>query len=153
MNGSAKVISFPTRARTGVMVCLSSNAAGGAQILLRKAYRTAAELDADWYAVHVDCEVADKTAPVDRDFRAMLDSVVLAADMGAEAVWLKAPDITEALLNFARDARVRRIIVGRARHGLGARLRKRSVTGELIERGREFEIEVVGLGRRGGKQG
>ena len=153
MNRPAKVISFPARAREGVMVCLSSNAAGSAQILLRKAYRTAAELDADWYAVHVDCELADKTAPVDRDFRATLDSVVLAADMGAEAVWLKAPDITEALLNFARDARVKRIIVGRARHGLGARLRKRSVTGELIERGREFEIEVVGLGRRKDKQG
>ncbi|HEY2105084.1 MAG TPA: hypothetical protein VGH29_04835, partial [Candidatus Binataceae bacterium] len=56
---------------------------------------------------------------------------------------------TEALLNFARDARVTRIIVGRARDGLGARLRKRSVTGELITRGREFEIEVVGVGRDG----
>jgi two-component system, OmpR family, sensor histidine kinase KdpD len=153
MSSRAKVISLPARARTGLMVCISSSAAGSSQILLRKACRTAAELDANWYAVHVDCEVTNKTRPGDRDFRAMLDSVVLAADMGAEAVWLKAPDITEALLNFARDARVRRIIVGRARHGLGGRLRKRSVTGELIERGREFEIEVVGLGRRGEKQG
>lgn len=147
MSGSAKVIGFPGRARAGVMVCLSSDPAGNARILLRKAYQTAAELDADWYAVHVDCTLEDKSAAPDRDFRALLDSVVL-ADMGAEAVWLKAPDITEALLNFARDARVTRIIVGRARHRLGARLRKRSVTSELVSRGREFEIEVVGLGRR-----
>jgi two-component system sensor histidine kinase KdpD len=116
MSGSAKVIGFPGRARAGVMVCLSSDPAGNARILLRKAYQTAAELDADWYAVHVDCTLEDKSAAPDRDFRALLDSVVLAADMGAEAVWLKAPDITEALLNFARDARVTRIIVGRARH-------------------------------------
>ena len=73
---------------------------------------------------------------------------MLAADLGAEAVWLKAPDVTEALLAFARDARVTRIIVGRARHGLGARLRHRSVIGELIARGREFEIEVVGFAKR-----
>jgi len=151
MSGSAKVIGFPARVRAGVMVCLSSNPSG-ARILLRKAYRTASELDADWYAVHVDCATQDKTAAVERDFHALLDGIVLAADMGAEAVWLKAPDITEALLNFARDARVTRIIVGRARRGLGARLRSRSVVGELLERGREFEIEVVGLGNRRSEQ-
>ena len=152
MSGSAKVISLPGRTRPGVMVCLSSDPSGNARILLRKAWRTAAELDADWYAVHVDCALEDKSAAPGRDFRALLDSVVLAANMGAEAVWLKAPDITEALLNFARDARVTRIIVGRARHRLGARLRRRSVTGELVARGREFEIEVVGLGRNGERQ-
>ncbi len=148
MSRSARVISFPGRSRQGVMVCLSSNAPGTAQTLLRKARRAAAELGADWYAVHVDCEPADKIAAPDRDFHALLDSIVLAADMGAEAIWLKAPDITEALLCFARDARVRRIIVGRARHGSGARLAARSVTGELVARGREFEIEVVGVGGR-----
>src|SRR5262249_30233548 len=116
-----------------------------------KARTRAAELDADWYAVHVDCEMGDKTAPVDRSFRAVLDALVLATGMGAEAVWLKAPDITAALLDFARDARVKRIIVGRARHGVGARLRRRSVPARLIEHGRQFEIEIVGLGRNGEK--
>jgi len=148
MSNAAKILNFPGRMREGVMVCLSSNVSGRA-ILLRKAAKAAAEMNADWYAVHVDTSVADKSAAPDSDFRALLDSVVLAADLGAEAVWLKAPDITEALLAFARDARVTRIIVGRARRGLGARLRRRSVTGELIARGREFEIEVVGLGRDG----
>lgn len=146
MSNAAKILPFPARAREGVMVCLSSSASGNA-IMLRKAARAAAELDADWYAVHVDTSVADKSAVPGDDFRAVLDSVVLAADLGAEAVWLKAPDITAALLAFARDARVTRIIVGRARRGLGARLRRRSVTGGLIDRGREFEIEVVGVSR------
>jgi two-component system, OmpR family, sensor histidine kinase KdpD len=146
MSNATKVVAFPVRAREGVMVCLSANLAGS-QILLRKAARAAAELEADWYAVHVDTSLDDKTTAPNREFRALLDSVVLAADMGGEAVWLKAPDITEALLAFARDARITRIIVGRARHGLGARLRRRSVTAELVTRGREFEIEVVGLER------
>ncbi|HZY60535.1 MAG TPA: hypothetical protein VFE56_12285 [Candidatus Binataceae bacterium] len=146
MSDAAKVVHFPARVRQGVMVCLSSNPSG-TEIMLRKAARAAVELRADWYAVHVDTSLEDKTAAPDRDFRALLDSVVLAADLGAEAVWLKAPDIAEALLAFARDARVTRIIVGRARRGLGARLRKRSVTRDLIARGREFEIEVVGFGR------
>jgi K+-sensing histidine kinase KdpD len=56
------------------------------------------------------------------------------------------PGYAGALLAFARDARVKRIIVGRARRGLTARLRNRSVTGDLIAQGREFEIEVVGYG-------
>ncbi len=147
MSNTAKVVSFPGLARAGLMVCLSSNASG-AEILLRKASKAAAELDANWYAVHVDTTLGDKNGAPDSGFRALLDSVVLGADLGAEAVWLKAPDVTEALLAFARDARVTRIIVGRARHGLGARLRHRSVIGELIARGREFEIEVVGFAKR-----
>ncbi len=147
MSGGAKVISFPGRARQGVMVCLSANPSGRTRIMLRKACRTASELDADWYAVHVDCVLEDKAASPDRDFHVLLDSLVLAADMGAEAVWLKAPDVAQALLDFARDARVKRIIVGRPGHGLGGRLGKRSVPGKLIERGRQFEIEVAGLGR------
>ncbi len=148
MSGPAKVIGFPSRPRAGVMVCLSANPAGGANILLRKACRSAHELDADWYAVHIDCAPESKWAAADRDYHALLDSVVLAAGMGAEAVWIKAPDIAEALLDFARDARVRRIIVGRSRHGPGSRLGRRSVTAALIAQGREFEIEVAGVGRK-----
>lgn len=148
MSKAAKILQFPARMREGVMVCLSSNASGNA-IMLRKAAKAAAELDADWYAVRIDTSAGDQSGAPSGDFRVVLDSVVLAADLGAEAVWLKAPDITEALLAFARDARVSRIIVGRARRGLGARFRRRSVTGGLIDRGREFEIEVVGIGRAG----
>ena len=60
MSNTAKVVSFPGRAREGLMVCLSSNASG-AEILLRKASKAAAELDANWYAVHVDTTLGDKT--------------------------------------------------------------------------------------------
>ncbi len=111
MSNTAKVVSFPGRAREGVMVCLSSNASG-AEILLRKASKAAAELDANWYAVHVDTTIGDKTGAPDSGFRALLDGVVLAADLGAEAVWLKAPDVTEALARLrprrAGDADYRR---------------------------------------------
>ena len=40
MSNAAKVVSFPGRARAGVMVCLSSNPSG-AEILLRKASKAA----------------------------------------------------------------------------------------------------------------
>ena len=76
MSNTAKVVSFPGRAREGLMVCLSSNASG-AEILLRKASKAAAELDANWYAVHVDTTLGDKNGAPDSGFRALLDSVVL----------------------------------------------------------------------------
>ena len=37
------------------------------------------------------------------DFRALLDNINLAADMGAEVVWLKSPEVVKALLDFARE--------------------------------------------------
>lgn len=149
MRGPARVIGFPARPRQSVMVCLSFDSRGRVQTLLRKAQRTALELGADWYAVHVDCDLRDKAAVPGRDFHALLDAIVMAADMGAEVIWLKSPDITQALLNFARDARVKRIMLGRGRYPRRGRLRGGSVTAEIIKGGREFEIEVIGLGRGG----
>jgi K+-sensing histidine kinase KdpD len=91
MKQRARVLRMPGPARCGVMVCLSPNASG-AEILIRKAARAADDLGADWYAVHVDTRIEDKNQAPGTEFRALLDAVVLAADMGVEAVWLKAPD-------------------------------------------------------------
>ncbi len=149
MSGPAKVIGFPAHPRETVMVCVSADSRGRVQTLLRKAQSTALELGADWYAVHVDCDLRDKAAAPGYDFHSLLDAVVMAADMGAEVIWLKSPNVTQALLGFARDARVKRIMVGRGRHPRRGRLRGGSVTGEIIRGGREFEIQVVGFGREG----
>src|SRR5216684_710851 len=126
-----------------VMVCLSSNPEGSEE-LLRKAARTAARLNADWYAVHVEtpAESVQKISTV--DFRALLDNVNLAADLGAEVVWLKSPDVTKALLDFAHEHNMSRIIVGRTRPGLLRRILRRSVTERLVYEARDFDVEIVG---------
>lgn len=125
-----------------VMVCLSSNSQGS-EDLLRKAARTAAQLNADWYAVHVETPPESVQKISTADFRALLDNINLAADMGAEVVWLKSPEVVKALLDFARERKITRMVMGRTRPTLWNRLLRRSVTARLLAAGRDFDIEVV----------
>src|SRR4029077_21269129 len=114
-----------------VMVCLSSNPAGS-EDLLRTAARSAARISADWYAVHVETPDESVQKISTADFRALLDNINLAADLGAETVWLKSTDVVKALVDFARESRITRMVIGRTHPTLWNRLLGRSVTRQLI---------------------
>ena len=70
------------------MVGLSSNPDDTGQ-LLRKAARIAGQLNADWFAVHVETPAESVRKIGTSDFVALLDNINLASDLGAETVWLK----------------------------------------------------------------
>jgi two-component system, OmpR family, sensor histidine kinase KdpD len=125
-----------------VMVCLSSNPEGS-EDLLRKAARAAAQMNADWYAVHVETPAESVQKISTADFRALLDNINLAADLGAEVVWLKAPDVIPAVLDFAREKKVSRIIVGRTHPTLWNRLIGKSITNHILAQAGDFDVQVV----------
>ena len=128
-----------------LMVCLSSNSDGSDE-LLRKAARSADRLNAEWFAVHIETpdESANKISTA--DFRALLDNINLAADLGAETVWLKASNVVQALIDFARERRVTRIVIGRTHPTLWNRLLHRSITRQLISAATDLDIELVSQG-------
>jgi two-component system, OmpR family, sensor histidine kinase KdpD len=123
-------------------VCLSSNPQGGEE-LLRKTARTAAQANADWYTVHVETPGESVQKISAADFRTLLDNINLAADMGAEVAWLKSPDVIKALIEFAQDKKITRIVVGQTHPGLWNRIFRRSLTSRLVSEPRDFDIEVV----------
>jgi len=126
-----------------LMVCLSSNP-DGSENLLRKAARTAAQLNAEWYAVHIETPDESVQKISTSNFRALLDNVNLAATLGGEVVWLKANDVTRALTDFAREKNITRIVVGRTHPSFWNRLLRKSLTTRLLAAAPEFNIEVVG---------
>jgi two-component system sensor histidine kinase KdpD len=126
-----------------LMVCLSSNPDGSDDIL-RKAARTAAQMNAEWYAVHVETPDESVQKISTSNFRALLDNVNLAAELGGEVVWLKATDVIKTLTDFARDKQITRIIVGRTHPTLWNRILGRSMTNRLLASAAEFDIEVIG---------
>jgi two-component system sensor histidine kinase KdpD len=126
-----------------LMVCLSSNP-DGSEDLLRKAARTAAQMNAEWYAVHIETPDESVQKISTSNFRALLDNINLAAALGGEVVWLKAPDVIKALTDFAREKNITRIVVGRTHSTLWNRLLRRSLTNRLLTAAPEFNIEVVG---------
>jgi len=124
---------------------LSSNP-DGSEDLLRKAARSADRFKADWYAVHVETPDESVQKISTSDFRALLDNINLAADLGAETVWLKSPDVVKALIDFAGEHKVTRIVVGRTRPTFWNRLFHRSVARQLISAATDFDIELVSQG-------
>jgi len=133
-----------------IMVCLSSRQ-GSSQQLLRKACRAAGELNVDWYAVHVETPSESTQKISTAEFRALLDSINLASDLGAEVVWLKSTDVVQAILDFANDKRITRIMVGRTRPGLLSHLFDRSTMRRLIDKARDFDVHIVSDGDEEGK--
>lgn len=128
-----------------LMVCLSSNSDGSDE-LLRKAARSADRFNADWYAVHVETPDESVQKISTAEFRALLDNINLAADLGAETVWLKDNNVVKALVEFAREHRVTRMVIGRTHPTLWNRLLGRSVTRQLISAASDFDIELVSQG-------
>jgi two-component system, OmpR family, sensor histidine kinase KdpD len=125
-----------------LMVCLSLDPSAS-QDLLRKAARAAARLNADWYAVHVDTPSESLKNISTKDFRALLDNINLAGDLGAEVAWLEGEDVVKVLLEFAYEKHISRIIIGRAKPTFWNRLFRRSVTDRIIAAAHDFEVEIV----------
>jgi two-component system sensor histidine kinase KdpD len=126
-----------------LMVGLSSNPVDGKR-LLHKAARIAGQLNADWFAVHVETP-AESVRKIDtRSFVALLDNVNLAEELGAETVWLKAPDPVKAMLDFARERGVEKVIIGRTHQPLWRRLLRKDVTERLLAEAKDLDIEIVG---------
>ncbi len=126
-----------------VMVGLSSNPDDGKR-LLHKAARIAGQLNADWYAVHVETP-AESVRKIDtRNFVALLDNINLAGELGAETVWLKSADPVKAMLDFAREHGVEKIIIGRTHQPFWRRLLGKDVTERFLAQGKDLDIEIVG---------
>lgn len=126
-----------------IMVGLSSNPGEGAK-LLRKACRVATQLSADWYAVHIETPAESVKKIRTGDFVALLDNINLANDLGAETVWLKAPDPVKGMLDYARDNGISKIIVGRSHQPRWRRALHRDVTARIIASAPDLDIEILG---------
>src|ERR1022692_523785 len=126
-----------------VMVGLSSNPDDGKR-LLQKASRIAGQLNADWYAVHVETP-SESVRKIDtRNFVSLLDNINLAGELGAETVWLKAADPVKAMLDYAREHGVEKIIIGRTHQPLWKRWIRKDLTMRFLSEAKDLDIEIVG---------
>lgn len=82
--------------------------------VVRTAARLAAKLDSTWHAVYVETPALQRLPEAQR--RAILKTLKLAQELGAETATLAAPDAVEALLDYARRNNLGRIVVGRSTH-------------------------------------
>ncbi|CAI0791934.1 Sensor protein KdpD [Serratia quinivorans] len=95
--------------RDSILLCVGHNS--GNEKLVRIAARLAARLGCHWHAVYVETPKLHRLPESQR--RAILRALRLAQELGAETATLSEPDEERAVLRYAREHNLGKIIIGR----------------------------------------
>lgn len=113
-----------------------------ADAILRSASRLAAQLNAEWYMVHVST-AADESRALDPHHDRIAAIGNLAESMGAQVVTLKDDNIAQALIQFAHANGITHLVQGHPmKKAFLGKLRK-SITDVLIENLPEVHIIMI----------
>lgn len=130
----------PWPAGSRLLVCISNSSLS--ERLLRTGQRMASDLDAEWFAVHVESPQEGPVSDAARD--QMSRNLRLARDLGAKVQVLIARNIADEILAFAREHNVTLIIVGLSRRTLWNRWMRGSVVNEVIGHSGQIHVLVIG---------
>ncbi len=103
-----KSIPGPWPAGERLLVCVSANPLG--ERLVRAARRLADDLNAPWYAVHVETPGPDRRPP---SRERIFNTLQLAELLGGQAVMLAGRAVAPAVVEFARKNNITKVIVGK----------------------------------------
>ncbi|GHL23966.1 hypothetical protein ECZU25_07790 [Escherichia coli] len=107
--------------RDAILLCIGHNT--GSEKLVRAAARLASRLGSVWHAVYVETPALHRLPEKKR--RAILSALRLAQELGAETATLSDPAEEKAVVRYAREHNLGKIILGRrprAAGGVGKRL-------------------------------
>jgi two-component system sensor histidine kinase KdpD len=122
-----------------ILVCVGAEPSGPR--LIRAARRIAVGLHAEWIAVTVETPRQSRQSEADRD--RIVQTVRLAEQLGAEAVTLSGPKISQVLLNYARTRNVTKIVVGKPSGPRWQELLHGSTVDELVRHSGEIDVYVI----------
>ncbi|NLH47822.1 MAG: sensor histidine kinase KdpD [Myxococcales bacterium] len=109
--------------------------------LVRATKIMADELHARWYAVTI--ETPEHSSLPEADKERIRENMHLAATLGAETWTLTGERIGAGLLEFAREHRVNRILIGKPLHSRWKDLLKGSLLDEVIRGSGDIDVHVI----------
>jgi two-component system, OmpR family, sensor histidine kinase KdpD len=135
---------WPTAER--VLVCVG--ATPYSTRLVRAAKRMADQLGAEWIAATVETPAHRRLPPEARD--AVVQTLRLAEQLGAQTITLTGATMSEALLAYARDGNVTKIVVGKPTRTRWQRFVFGSIVDALVQGSGDIDIYVISGGREDG---
>lgn len=126
-----------------VMVCMASR--GSAKKLLRSGSRMAGRLASDWYAVYVETAREEPGRIKPEDYAALTENIRFAEELGARVVRLKARNVADALVDFARREGITHVIFGQSARSRWDILLRGSVINRFLHEVRDATVQVVPL--------
>ncbi len=123
-----------------LLVCVSPTADSAR--LVRAAKRMAERLGAPWIAAYVETPAQLRLPAEARD--RVTQTLRLAEQLGAETVTLPGQKMSEAILAFARDRNVTKIVVGKPTRALWKRILIGSIVDALVQGSGDIDVYVIG---------
>lgn len=123
-----------------LLVGISSNK--NTERILLITHRMAADLDAEWYAVHV--ESLQQVRYTEKARNQLYRNIGLAEELGAKVVTLSGSDIANEIIKFAKQKNVTLIITGLSQRSRFQELIKGSVLNNLVKNSSPINVLVVG---------
>jgi len=124
-----------------VMVAIASR--GSAKKLLRAGSRIAGRLASDWYAVYVETPREEMGRIKPDDYAALQENIQFARQLGARVIRLKARNIADALIDFARREGVTHVIFGQTARSRWDILLHGSVINRFLNEVHDATVQVV----------
>jgi two-component system sensor histidine kinase KdpD len=122
-----------------ILVCVRPNPESDR--LVRAARRMAARLRAEWIVVFVESPSQPALAAAERE--ALAATTKLAEQLGAATAVLSGESVSEALLSFARERNVSKIVVGKPAHGRWRDRLRGSLLDEIVRGSGEVDVYII----------
>jgi two-component system, OmpR family, sensor histidine kinase KdpD len=123
-----------------ILVCIGPNPL--AERLVRAGKRLSVSLRAEWIVAYVETPALQRLPAVKRD--GVLRILRLAEQLGAETVTLSAPEMSAAIIRFAHERNINKIVVGKPSRRGWKRWLLGSVVDVLISHAHNINIYLLG---------
>jgi two-component system sensor histidine kinase KdpD len=128
------------QAKERLLVCIGPRESS--KKLVRSAARLAASLKADLIAVYIETPSLQKLSSARRE--AILKTLKLAQELGAETTTISGEKLAPVLLNYARSRNVSKLVIGKSMRPAWSRMLQTSLSDELASQTTDVDVYVVG---------
>lgn len=139
----ARGIAGPWTTSERLLVCVGPGPY--ASRLVRKAFRMASDLKAEWCAVYV--ETPRHLALRDAEHASLAEALNLARALGARVVTLSGTEVVEEILRFAEAEKVSKVVIGKPAGSVLRRMVRGSPVDGILRQSGDFDVYLIAPGR------